>query len=100
MFRELLRRLAGNLDGFNQDEQALGFEQLSMVDKMMALELTKFLSQQQELMDRTLDIKQYVSNLQDFMASRVLNFYIEFSGHRLLARKGAPEFLSSQQTLL
>ena len=43
VLRELMRQMAGNLDGYDPNKQRIEFHQLSVVDKMMVLEILKFL---------------------------------------------------------
>jgi len=54
------------------------------------------MSQQQQLMDQGLDIKEYFSNLRAFTTSFITNFYVDFSKNRLLTGKGTPEWDSSR----
>ena len=86
-----MRHILGNLHGFHP---GISFKDLTVVDKLMVHSLHKFLQQQQQLMDTSLDIKAYVENQKEFMTSQIINFYMEFSKNRLLTQKGTDDFLS------
>ena len=94
MLRGLVRILLGNLHSYDAAAQPFDFSKLTLLDKIMACKILKFVVQITEAYEK-LALREVYRLIKDFTAVDVAEYYLDVSRQRLLLQEGSDEHVSS-----
>ena len=67
-FRKITRQVLANLNDYQPfGKDKIEFSEMTNIDQMMCLTVLQFMTEQQNIMDHQLNIKDYAKGIEDFL---------------------------------
>ena len=95
MLRGLIRIILGSLHTYDAQVNPFDFEKLTLVDKVMACKILKFVVQITEAYEK-LSLKEVYLLISDFATNDIAEYYLDVSRQRLVLQEGTKEHISTQ----